>query len=548
MDPILDPAKVQAFAAYADHHELFDLFEGMVKSVVVDMPPDPLQHMIDYLKAPQLPAIVVCGPPRSRVHRVAEQLAIPLNAVFISVNSLLVSAIERQTSLGQQARPYMEKGQLVPDQIILNLVLQRLQEPDINSLGFVMEGFPATKEQAIALQTKGIFLSCFVWIECDDEAILQYNSEILTDPVTKRDYHLTYNPPPDHHHDITSRLVQREQNKRDTVARRLAQYRRHAPAVAACFARAGVCRKFKYVDAHGVWGRETDVVAEVLASSALGMRGPTRAPRQFRVVVQGLPGSGRSSVAAEIERKYGFVHVSPKKIVLEEVSAKSKISKTLVDFIHNPDEIPDDLIQELIVKRLQQSDCINQGWVLEGYPNSQEQAKTLKEKGILPNRLIWLKVTEETCQARLALRRQDPLTGHLVNLHASESTYPSRATYTIASSWPRRDPIADADETVLNRIKRQAGLRRELETFYGFRRKAMVSAPATTPGGSTKPAAAGACGAGPEATGIMQEVDAEGIGERDAKGRHVGLERVLELVDDVLMKPVPVVISPPVST
>ncbi|KAJ3004168.1 UNVERIFIED_CONTAM: Adenylate kinase 8 [Siphonaria sp. JEL0065] len=519
MDSILDPSKIEAFSSYADHHELFDLFESMVKSVLVELPQDPLQHMIDFLKQPTLPAIVICGPPRSCVNRIAQKVAAHLNTVHISVNALLVSAIERQTSLGQQARPFMEKGQLVPDQVIHNLVSQRLQEHDVVTTGFVLEGFPATKDQAVAFQMKGVFLTSFVWIDCDDNAILDYNAGLLTDPIQKRDYHEIYKPPPKDE-DIQNRLVRREYNSRESVKKRLHYYRRHVPAVSSCFHRAKIGKKLTYMDNHGIWGREDQVFHDVI--DVLGGKRVTRAPRQFKLVIQGLPGSGKSSLAAEIERKYGFVHVSPKKIILEEVSSKSRGAKALLDFIHCPDETPDDLLVDLVIKRLQRSDCVNQGWVLEGFPNTKAQANALKDKGIIPNRLIWLRASEETCYNRLAKRRQDPLTGRLANL----ILLPKDASITEIESWPLHDPVADKESTVLDRIKKRTGLKKELEGLYGYRKSVPKVGPASL-----------------EIDGIMQEVNAEGIGERDGKGRQPAFEKVLELVDDILMKPVPLTLD-----
>jgi adenylate kinase len=74
---------------------------------------------------------------------------------------LLQVAIERQTSIGIQAKPFLEHGQLVPDNIMMNLLVQRLQEPDVYSKGFVLQGFPRTKEQAMSLQMKGILPTHF---------------------------------------------------------------------------------------------------------------------------------------------------------------------------------------------------------------------------------------------------------------------------------------------------------------------------------------------------------------------------------------------------
>ncbi|KAJ3075989.1 Adenylate kinase 8 [Podochytrium sp. JEL0797] len=514
---ILSPTKVETFATYADHHELFDMFESMVKSVLVEMPQDPLQHMIDFLKKPVLPAVVICGPPRSGVDKIAERIAISQSAVRISVKSLLLSAMERQTSLGQQARPFMERGQMVPDQVIHNLITQRLQENDVVTNGFVMEGFPATKEQAVALQMSGVFLTSFVWIDCSDAEILDYTAQLLTDPVQKKDYHPKFNPPPKDP-SVLERLVHRDYNSRDTVSKRLQYHKSHASSVAACFQKASVCKRLSYLDERGIWAREEEVVRDVI--ECLGGRAVTRAPRQFKVIVQGLAGSGKSSVAAAVEAKYGFVHVSPKKIILEEISLKTVASKTLVDFIHRPEEAPDDLMTDLILQRLLRSDCCNQGWVLEGFPNTPKQASSLKMKGIVPNRLIWLRVSPETCQTRLKDRRQDPLTGRLANLTCPSGDIDEDEIET----WPLHDPVADKVEAVQERISKQSELKKMLEQIYGYRKKAVSKANA---------------GAAVETEGIMQEVDAEGLGEKDAKGRHASFEKVLELVDDALMKPVP---------
>ncbi|ORY51253.1 P-loop containing nucleoside triphosphate hydrolase protein [Rhizoclosmatium globosum] len=243
---------------------------------------------------------------------------------------------------------------------------------------------------------KGVFLTSFVWIDCEDEHILQYNADLLTDPIWKKDYHQIYSPPPNDE-EVISRLVHREYNSKESVEKRLHYYRRHIPAVAACFNKAKILKRLKYMDQHGIWGREDQVYHDVV--EALGGKKVTRAPRQFKLIIQGLPGSGKSSLAAEIERKYGFVHVSPKKIILEQVSFKTREAKALLDYIHNPEETPDDLMVDLIIKRLLMPDCVNQGWVLEGFPNTKSQAKALADKGIFPNRLLWLRASEETCRA-----------------------------------------------------------------------------------------------------------------------------------------------------
>ncbi len=78
------------------------------------------------------------------------------NAVNISASELLKNAISRGNSYGTQAKPFVEKRQLVPDNVMTGLLLQRLKDPDIQNNGYVLSGYPRTKEQARALQRAGI--------------------------------------------------------------------------------------------------------------------------------------------------------------------------------------------------------------------------------------------------------------------------------------------------------------------------------------------------------------------------------------------------------
>lgn len=72
------------------------------------------------------------------------------------MGQLLRVAIDKQTATGLQAKPFVERGHLVPDTIINNLVFARLQEPDVIEKGYVIEGYPRNREQALSMQRKGI--------------------------------------------------------------------------------------------------------------------------------------------------------------------------------------------------------------------------------------------------------------------------------------------------------------------------------------------------------------------------------------------------------
>ncbi|KAI9360335.1 adenylate kinase-domain-containing protein, partial [Zopfochytrium polystomum] len=415
MDILLDREKIEAFAAYADRHELFDLFDALLSRLLIEKPADPLAWMIDALQKPEVPSIVICGPPSSGVASLCARVAQLYDCIHISTSALLQTAIERQTSLGNQAKPFIERGELVPDAIMLSLVTQRLEEPDAVTKGFVLDGFPRTREQAFAMQMRGLVVDHFVIIEIPDAVIIDRALQTRVDPLTKKLYHLTNNPPPARDADLLARLIHRRNDQEPQVRSRLAQYRRHLPAVATCFKKTA-----RWVSSTACLEDGTPPTEKVVAdvTAWVGTRRRTRAPRMFKILLQGLPGSGKSSVAKMVEERLGFVHVSPEKIVQEEVSSRSVWANELSPFIHKPDEVPSNIMSDLVIRRLKRPDCVQKGWILEGFPNTRQDADFLASHDIVPNRVIWLDASPETCLARLAHRRYDPTTGRPVNLLA----------------------------------------------------------------------------------------------------------------------------------
>ncbi|KAJ3103969.1 Adenylate kinase 8 [Phlyctochytrium planicorne] len=516
VDYILDSDRIQGLADYADKHELFDLIERMTSRMIVEKPADPLQWAIEYLQQPVVVGVVICGPPSSGTTVICDRIAKSFDAVYISTGDLLQAAIEKGTSMGLQAKPFMEKGHLVPDQIMLSLVMQRLGEPDVAAKGFVLEGFPRTKEQAVAMQIKGLGISHFVLLDVPDEIIVKRTVGTRIDPVTKKVYHLTFDPPP-RSVAVEARLIQKNSHSEPAVRARLGQYRRHLKGVLGCFSK--TVKKMSFPE--GIVGHEDKVKDDVM--EFLGTKKRTHAPRQFRIIIGGGVGSGKSTLAAAIMREYGFVHVSPQNIIKEEISANSVWAKELKKHQHSPYDVPDNIMLDLIVRRIKKKDCIDNGWVLEGYPLNKHQAEELKKHGIIPNRVFWLKSSPEICLQRLTNRRQNPTTGRTVNLQS----LPSDVSTEEASTWPIRPE--DTPESIASRSEKFATTFQDLESVYGFKKKGRV---ATTTVVATLPPR--------ESDGVMQEIKADGIGEGDGWGNNPNVRRVLEVIEDALLKPVPV--------
>lgn len=166
----------------------------------------------------------------------AERLGIPK----IATGDILRDAVREGTELGQAAKRFMDAGELVPDKVIHGLVRDALSAPAAEN-GAIFDGFPRTIPQAEALSDilaeLGRELDAVVVIDVADEAIVQRMSGRRTDPETGKVYHTSFNPPPA---ELADRLVQREDDREETVRRRLAVYRETTAPLVDFYAKRGL--------------------------------------------------------------------------------------------------------------------------------------------------------------------------------------------------------------------------------------------------------------------------------------------------------------------
>jgi adenylate kinase len=143
----------------------------------------------------------------------------------ISTGDMLRAAVKAGTPLGIAAKKVMDRGELVSDDIIIGLVKERIKAPDA-SVGFLFDGFPRTIPQAESLAEAGVDLQHVVEIVVPDEVIIERMSGRRCPLPAGRTYHIKFNPPKDDlKDDITGEpLVQREDDKEETVKKRLAVY------------------------------------------------------------------------------------------------------------------------------------------------------------------------------------------------------------------------------------------------------------------------------------------------------------------------------------
>ena len=143
----------------------------------------------------------------------------------ISTGDMLRAAVKAGTPLGVEAKKVMDSGGLVSDEIIINLVKERLKESDCAN-GYLFDGFPRTIPQADAMKAAGVKLDYVLEIDVPFDAIIERMSGRRSHPASGRTYHVKFNPPKvEGKDDVTGEeLIQREDDKEETVKKRLQVY------------------------------------------------------------------------------------------------------------------------------------------------------------------------------------------------------------------------------------------------------------------------------------------------------------------------------------
>ena len=175
--------------------------------------------------------ILLMGPPGAGKGTQAQLISKEFGIPQISTGDMLRAAIKEGTELGKLAKSVMDAGQLVSDDLIINLVKDRISQPDCAN-GCIFDGFPRTIAQAEALSAAGVDIDYVIEISVPDDEIVSRMSGRRAHLASGRTYHVVYNPPKvEGIDDVTGEpLVQRDDDKEEVVRDRLSVY--HAQTAA----------------------------------------------------------------------------------------------------------------------------------------------------------------------------------------------------------------------------------------------------------------------------------------------------------------------------
>lgn len=187
--------------------------------------------------------LILIGPPGAGKGTQAEFLVERFQIPHISSGDMLRTAVAAGTALGQQADGFMKAGQLVPDELVIAMIIERTAQPDC-AKGFILDGFPRTRPQAEALavnlQKAGVTLDAVVLIEVPDSRIVQRVTGRRMDPETGDIYHVQFRPPPA---DIAGRVVQRKDDTESACTARLEKYHAETAPIIPFYSEQGLLQR-----------------------------------------------------------------------------------------------------------------------------------------------------------------------------------------------------------------------------------------------------------------------------------------------------------------
>ncbi|MDR2009334.1 MAG: adenylate kinase [Bacteroidales bacterium] len=318
--------------------------------------------------------IALFGPPGAGKGTQARKLAKEYGLTYISTGDILRQEIAMNTELGKEAKSVIEEGELVSDEIIVQIIEKNIDmNPDSN--GILFDGFPRTYAQAYILD--GLLTKMNTKLSC------LLSLEVPKDELIKR---------------MMFRAEQegRFDDKKEIIENRLREYDNKTVPVIDFFREQG---KFYPIDGIGtiedVFERLTDTIEMILSQILLN------------VVFIGPPGAGKGTQAKKIAEKFGLFYVSTGEMIRKEIEDQTELGKVAKPYLENGDIVPDDIAIRLIERVIQKQKNIK-GLIFKGFPSTLVQAYILggllKKKDTSVSLVIEIKTSTLQSIKRLSAR------------------------------------------------------------------------------------------------------------------------------------------------
>lgn len=352
------------------------------------------------------PKIVLCGPTGAGKGTQCAAIVDEFGVLHLSTGEMLRSHIQQGSPLGVKAQSFISTGELVPDELMMSMILERLAQDDCRAHGWVLDGFPRTEMQARVMLANNVIPDVVIVIDVTDAEILRRVADRVVDQHTGNLLDDNdENPTP-------TRVVRRPEDAADVVTKRIATYREHRAAVHEAF-----MKKTAIVHVDGARSRAsvTRTITRAIYH-ARGLRPPLSVRQPPRLVISGPPASGKGTQCEWLVKAFHVVHLSTGDMLRAAIEANAPLGRDAKAFMDAGELVPDELIIELILDRLQRPDCVRHGWLLDGFPRTRAQALAMMAKGVVPDAMLVLEVPDGDIVQRIAGRVLDPETGKTYHL------------------------------------------------------------------------------------------------------------------------------------
>ncbi|XP_020829128.1 adenylate kinase 8 isoform X2 [Phascolarctos cinereus] len=365
---------------YGERHHIFEIMQVMLQELLIHQPEEPIQFMLNHLRRDNdmVPRIFILGPPASGKTTIAMWLCKHLNASLITKQNLIRNEF---SVIAAKAATVFGANQ-----------------------GWILDGIPETREQALMIQTCGISPRHVIVLSAPDTVLIERNLGKRIDPYNGEVYHTTFDWPSDT--EVQSRLKVPLGISEEETAKRLMEYHKNINRILPSYPKI-----LKVISSDQPC---VDVFYQALTYVQSQHR--SNAPFTPKILLCGPTGSGKSLQAALLAQKYGIINVCCGHLLKEALASNSNIGEYIRPFFEQEMQVPDQIIIRVLINRLSKQDCIRCGWVLHGFPQDLNQATLLDNAGFMPNRVFFLNVPYDSVIERLTLRRTDPATGERYHL------------------------------------------------------------------------------------------------------------------------------------
>lgn len=288
--------------------------------------------------------IALFGPPGAGKGTQAKYLVEKYNLKYIATGDMLRSEIADKTSIGQKAKSIIEKGGLVDDELIVELIEKKITDnPDVS--GFLFDGFPRTYAQAYILEglliRLGKSLTCMLSLEVPEENLIK---RLLNRAKTE----------------------DRADDNLDVIKYRLDEYKNKTLPVVHYYKERNLYYPVNGVGSFEEISKRLSKIVENALKKFL-----------FNVVLLGYPGIGKGDQAQLIAQKYDLTYISTGQLLKDEIKAGSDIGKFVEKYVRNGENVPDEIVIKLVENKINNHDNIN-GFVFRGFPRTRVQSYILE--------------------------------------------------------------------------------------------------------------------------------------------------------------------------